>query len=992
MNDNTVFPALDVFREIERALFEDSTLPFALSDFRDGLNAALDRVGFTENYLKTEVVKLNTRKESSEDIERQGSSVSKVVKDIIWGMIELDRTTVAILDTPILQRLRYVRQNGFTYLVYPAASHVRMEHSLGVLAVVSKYIASINASAVQESRFAPGLVAKSMPQTLALDLKHAAILHDIGHFPLSHVLETIFESDPTRFKIGGVLIRDFEICIMSRLKDLKSRLSEKLSIAIILSPRFREFYTALRKDPWAYLRVACLVSGTPLSINTPGYSQLISGAVDCDKVDYLLRDSAMCNVPVAIDQARLFLNSALIECGGDTVRKLSEKGVLSLSTDLKHPALTLVLNSSGVDTIEEVAFARATLYERVYRHPVTRNAERILSVAICDAASNGDVSEGWQEALQSFTATDDTFIDRLLKSRSMLAAQLTWNLRRRQLPKRAFAFSPDFYAPIVPYVSVFSNLSPSEAASTYYHEVTSKDPFHEIVQSLKERSDVFRSNARHHDLEDRIVTEARRIAVKLRELSAEVPSEGPNVFFVPLPDHSSTPTSCAIVTHEGELESSGDYSRAAQLVIGRSVGFVTCDPKWAEIVFLAAQAVLYDYFGNDVGQMDLNLHFESPDDEDGGDVVRPNVLRLKAVKRFYIAEDLAVRRCRLDRRVLTSHRSNLSRAGYYDSKPRLAEGERLTPGIEQIAGKFREFSGQHGWRVTPETLRQFLNQFPPRYRDDAKTLLGSFNFLNRATASKLLWEAIATTVVKIREGKAAKSIHVVPLAGTSAHMMLELSKQENRQQLRSLGLHDRRSIHETLGIAKPGDAIIFVDDNVSSGTQFSAQLLRWIGLQKDSPDDAVRREDGIESFELEPNAKLLLSGLEIRLATCVGKSGSEAFVRKNLEIASGSLDFCGLSFGKELTMASSSSLESNFREFLARVGTECMRSARDMAAADDDCRSKALGYGNSEGRTVTLWNVPTSTITAFWCPGIVDGEPWFPLFIRRGYADKLVVA
>jgi hypothetical protein len=250
MNDNTVFPALDVFREIERALFEDSTLPFALTNFRNGLNEALDRVGFTDDYLKAEVAKLNTRKESNEDIERQGSSVSKVVKDIIWGMIELDRTTVAILDTPILQRLRYVRQNGFTYLVYPAASHVRMEHSLGVLAVVSKYIASINSSAAQESRFAPGLVAKPMNQTLALDLKHAAILHDIGHFPLSHVLETIFESDPTYFKIGGVLIRDFEICIMSRLKDLKSRLSEKLFDSV----RTQKFWPAQYGQFSIYIR------------------------------------------------------------------------------------------------------------------------------------------------------------------------------------------------------------------------------------------------------------------------------------------------------------------------------------------------------------------------------------------------------------------------------------------------------------------------------------------------------------------------------------------------------------------------------------------------------------------------------------------------------------------------------------------------------------------------------------------------------------------
>jgi HD superfamily phosphohydrolase len=1004
MYDNTVFPNLKVLQVLERALFEDSDAPNSLIGFHNGINEAFDRIGFTNSYVEFVKARLATRMLSREEIETTGFSVSKVVKDIIWGMIELDPTSVVLLDSPVVQRLRYIRQNGFTYLVYPAATHVRLQHSLGVLAVVSKYISSINASAARPERFADELVPKPVPETLALDLKHAAILHDIGHFPLSHVLEAIFESDPTSFKIGGSSVRDFEICFMSRLKDQEPHLSEMLSIAIVLSRRFRDFYTALRQDSWAYLRVACLISGMPLSDNIPGYSQLISGAVDCDKVDYILRDSAMSNVPVAIDQARLFLNSALIECRGDKIRKLCNKGVLSGRTKLDEPAVTLVLNSSGVDTIEEVAFARATLFEGVYRHPVTRNAERILSVAICGAVASGSENESWRETLTSFTATDDTFMDRLLNSNSAAVRDLSLKLRLRQLPKRAFAFSPDFYAPVVPYVSIFSELSPSEAASRYYHEVTSKDPFHDIVLRLKEGSAVFGSNEQHLLLERRIADEATAIARNLRGLLANAPDGNPSapdgsprVFFVPLPNHSALQTSCAIVTREGELESSRDYSRASQLLIakeiGRSVGFVMCDPEWAEIVFLASQNVLYDYFGNDVGQVDLDLQFKTPsEDESDGLKSAPKSLRLNAVKRFYIAEDLAIRRSRLDRRRLTSYRSMLSQLGYYDRKPRLAEVEQLTAPIEKLANSFREFSGQHGWRVTVETLRQFLNQFPPRFREEAKNLLGSFNFLNREKASELLGLSLNSTVDEIRIASAHRNIHLVPLAGTSAHMMLELSKQENRQLLKRSGLKDYRSVHEMLGVAKPEDVVVFVDDNISSGTQFSAQLLKWVGLQQASPDSAIRAEDGIEAFELPPNAKELLAQLEIRLATCVGKKGCDASVRTNFQFTNGKLNFRGLKYGEELAQTKKGQITSEFRTFLEIVGTECIRYTKGLDAADDDCRSKALGYGNSEGRTVTLWNVPTSTFTAFWCPGIIDGEPWFPLFIRRGYAEKLVVA
>jgi len=1005
MNDNTIFPQLNIIGQLEERLFQVTNRADPLFGFTKSLGAALDRIGFTQAYVDEQSERLKNRPEIRHAIETQASSVAKVVKDIVWGMIDVDRTSVELLDTPILQRLRYIRQNGFTYLVYPGASHVRLEHSLGVLAVVSKYILSINASAAHPERFSPGLKARDIEPPLALDLKHAALMHDIGHFPFSHVLEGIFQSDPKFFKIGGAPVQDFEINFMELLPNQKSNLSEKLSIALLISPRFKQFYTALRKDEWAYLRVACLVSGAPLERNLPGYSQLISGAVDCDKVDYLLRDAAMCNVPVAIDQARLFLNSALIECTGDTVRKLREKNVLGLDTDLERPAVTLVLNSSGVDTIEEVAFARATLFERVYRHPVTRNAERILSVAVGEAAAKGAPAEKWRESLASFTETDDTFLHRLESSSSAIAQQLTTSLRRRSLPKRAFAFSPDFYAPIVPYAGIFSNLSSSEAASTYYHDVTSKDPFHPIVSSLKEKSEIFASNANRMALEGRIAKESVSILKALHKAAsktakAALPMGVPRVFFVPLPDHSATPMSCAMVTHDGDLESSGDYSRAAQLVsakeIGRSVGFVTCEPKWAEIVFLASQKVLYDYFDTDdeAGEMDLKLPFENTGRNDAGDdnseEPESTTLKLRAVKRFYIAEDLAVRRCRLDRDRLRSHRSVLSKAGYYDAKPRLAEGATLTAEIEELAKKFQEFSGQHGWRVTAETIRQFTNQFPSAFRLQVQSLLKSFKFLNRAKVSTLLGKALEKTLAKVKaEDPNGSNVHIVPLAGTSAHVVLELSKQELRSKFETLRLKDYKSIHELLGVAKNGDTVIFVDDNVSSGTQFSAQLLCWIGRQGDSSNKSIQAEVGIERLKLNPNDIALLSSFKIRLATCVGRSESEKSVRRHLAYLGDKLKFRGLEFGEPLSDPTSA-INPNFRNYLSEVGSELIRSAKNLKKAEAD--KMALGYSNSEGRTVTLWNVPTSTYTAFWCPGIAKGEPWFPLFIRRGYAEKLVIA
>jgi deoxynucleoside triphosphate triphosphohydrolase SAMHD1 len=990
MADNTRFPFLDRYRRLERLLFfADASSPF--SQFPEALNRAFDRIGFTQEYVNSQIKVFEQRSVPNADaIEKLGASTSKVVKDIVWGMIELDSTGVALLDTPILQRLRSIRQNGFTYLVFPAASHVRLEHSLGVLAVVSQYIDSISKSAVQPRTFAAGLSAAAIEPKLAMDLKHAALLHDIGHFPLSHVLESIFESEPSTFLFGNITIRDFEIEVMSVLPDLKSRLSEKLSITILLSPRFNRFYSALRKDEWAIYRLACLVSGAPLDVNQPGYTQLISGAVDCDKVDYLLRDSIMCNVPVAIDKARLFLNSALVECEPGTIKKLSEKGVLSLKTEFDRSALTLVLNSSGVDTIEEVAFARAILYERVYRHAVTRNAERMLSIALADSAMRATDRTVWLDALNSFTMTDDTLLQRVLEAASEDGKELARRIRHRQLPKRAFAFSPEFYSPVVPYVDIFSNLEPHQAASRYYHEVTSKDPFHEIVEDLKETSAYFTSSEKHREIENKISDKAEELANRLRPVNQQIPTGRPRVFFIPLPDHSATPTSCAFVTREGELESSGEYSRAAQIVsakeIGRSIGFVTCDPPWAEIVFLAAQEVIYDYFGDETAQVDIDLYFDTSESEAG----QSQLLRVKATKRFYIAEERAARRCRLDRSRLSTYRRHLSEDGFYDRRPRLAPPEPLTGEIDSIANMFREFSGQHGWRVTPTTIRHFINQFPPGLRREAKKLLLSLNFLNRHTASSALARVIRETVAEIRKTNHS-GVHLVSLAGTSARMMLELTKQESRPEWRTLGISEHLSIHDALGTAKAGDVIIFVDDNVSSGTQFSAQLLSWLGVREKSPDAAVKKEAGIEHVTLQPNERALLGQIDLWFVTCVGKAESNALIREKLQVADNLLKYKGTRFAQSLDSSDSGAeLSSAFEEFLRNVGAACVTSSSEVGGGAPD--ENALGYGNSRGRTVTLWNVPTSTFTALWCPGIVDGEPWCPLFIRRGYAEMLVVA
>ena len=100
----------------------------------------------------------------------------KIIKDPVHGYIEVPSYALPVLDAPALQRLRYIRQLGFSYLVYPGANHTRFEHSLGTM-----YLADIMARQLMLSPDERQLVICS------------ALVHDVGHGPFSHAIEPAME-------------------------------------------------------------------------------------------------------------------------------------------------------------------------------------------------------------------------------------------------------------------------------------------------------------------------------------------------------------------------------------------------------------------------------------------------------------------------------------------------------------------------------------------------------------------------------------------------------------------------------------------------------------------------------------------------------------------------------------------------------------------------------------------------------------------------------
>jgi HD superfamily phosphohydrolase len=253
----------------------------------------------------------------------------EILRDPVWNNIRVDELTLELVDTQVFQRLRYVRQLGWTYLVYPGATHSRFEHALGTHHLSRRTLALLceaeDATSIREDEQAI--------------VRSAALLHDVGHYPFSHALEEI-----------GALHHE----------DVACPLITQGAIASLLSSR-------LGSD--APARVFDLIRGQSRS----ALQGLISGSLDLDKIEYLKRDAFMCGVPYGeIDVDRLTNALVLVD---DPATGRSAIGV----------------QEKALSALESLLFAKYQMYRNVYWHHAVRSATAMYKRLVEDAIQAGIV-------------------------------------------------------------------------------------------------------------------------------------------------------------------------------------------------------------------------------------------------------------------------------------------------------------------------------------------------------------------------------------------------------------------------------------------------------------------------------------------------------------------------------------------------------------------------------------------------------------------------
>jgi HD superfamily phosphohydrolase len=254
------------------------------------------------------------------------------IRDPLWNNIRVDAVARQLLDTPALQRLRYVRQLGLAHLVYPGATHSRFEHALGAY-----HLAKRTLHALAEAGALAG-VAADEPAIVAA----TALLHDVGHYPFSHALEEI-----------GV----------AHHEEVARDLITGGEAAAILRKEYGNDAPA---------RVMALIQGKSAS----PLQGLISGSLDLDKIDYLKRDAKMCGVPYGeIDEDRLIFAIVLL---ADPTTGRTVTGV----------------RAKALSALESLLFAKYQMYRNVYWHHAVRSATAMYKRLVEDALSAKELDAG----------------------------------------------------------------------------------------------------------------------------------------------------------------------------------------------------------------------------------------------------------------------------------------------------------------------------------------------------------------------------------------------------------------------------------------------------------------------------------------------------------------------------------------------------------------------------------------------------------------------
>ena len=288
-------------------------------------------------------------------------------RDPVHGFIEVSDEELRIINSAPFQRLRNIRQLGTTYLVYHGAEHTRFGHSLGVMHLTSRVFDSIVKKKTHLFSEDVEVNNKRIIWYRQI-LRLIGLTHDLGHAPFSHGSESLFKNGKKHEDFTKKIICETEIA--DHIKTIGQRFQSELGSDYDITPELL----------WMIYSDKDIFKNGFIMPDFLFLRSLMDGEMDCDKMDYLLRDSLYCGVSYGKYDLDRFI-STLTACRTED-------------------SLQLAVERGGVQALEEFVLARYFMFIQVYFHKTRRYLDIALVKSMKGILPEGFLPEDTREYLK----------------------------------------------------------------------------------------------------------------------------------------------------------------------------------------------------------------------------------------------------------------------------------------------------------------------------------------------------------------------------------------------------------------------------------------------------------------------------------------------------------------------------------------------------------------------------------------------------------------
>lgn len=871
---------------------------------------------------------------------------TKSFYDSVWGTIEINEGEIFILNSPLLQRLRHIKQLGLADLLYSSANHSRFSHTLGVLQAADAMTVQIEKE-LKKNHVSTGKDTKQL-------IRLAAIFHDCGHMVASHASEKFFQKN--RDYPLHDMVKDVRRCFGTNLGIEEPALSEIISLLFVNSPAVRDLLECLEKGfdsldfsivnrDVAIEKICCFIIGFPFSEDLIPYSQVICGHIDSDKLDYLKRDSHATGVPVAVDMSRVFQKLRVVQ---------SKKSRTMLAVGGgNQTAYKIAIAPAAINTIDQLIISRFMMFENIYYHQKTLTAEEMLRYAFLKiSTSTKGILDNFSKIL---LLTDDIVIHNNF-SKSVLSVidrfertdpegfekgcAILANLYERYLFKRCVAFSERNLTKVIP------------KETDFYSKVISGA----VIEEQKKFMDL-------------VIKEIERIKDLLDPMQFSF-SQDTDALLLISPDVSvSLESNIAIADKTNkDRDAIFESDKWLQSRASQKTHYIVSYPEDRYIVYIAVEMVLLRDYGVLIND---TLIFSEEDD-----------------------------------RYITHIKNFLNNVGYFNKHytlmpdaTLLAFGNKMNSLIDKWK-TYEIYDTNTGLGLSIDItyltthIKQFM-QFAAELGDFGVFLNGYLDMLNevRIISKPAIAKALLQNLREIQSKEKCEfsNLKVCNIGSVQDSSVILAYHVNIINECLKTSLKTK-SLEDVLSNANPDQAIVFLEDAFCSGKQILSIFETYMGIPI---EERQTQEEHVK--ELPNDLKEKLKKCHLYFSFIMYEKENEFFFRsrmdsiglKNVEIVA--TETFPKGYFAVLDGLDDSEIQKRVlvKKYLEKAGERliaCKSIGQDGKRKKnwDDKRieQSTLGYNDSQQLVAFSWNTPTYTITPLWMSADTPNFQWIPLFPR----------